>query len=162
MLEAGEDPLYIARRMTRFASEDIGNADPQALSVSIAAMQAYHFLGAPEGYLALAQACVYLSLAVKSNAIYTGYSRAASDVRALPEYPVPLHIRNAPTKLMKDLGYGRDYLYPHNYDDALVDQDYLPEQLKSRRYYEPTDRGYEKRLKDVLSKARQRDGNIRE
>jgi len=162
MLEAGEDPLYIARRMTRFASEDIGNADPQALSVSMAAMQAYHFLGAPEGYLALAQACVYLSLAVKSNAIYTGYSRAASDVRALPEYPVPLHIRNAPTRLMKDLGYGRDYLYPHNYDDALVDQDYLPEQLKSRKYYEPMDRGYEKQLKDVLSKARQRRGNNRE
>lgn len=162
MLEAGEDPLYIARRMTRFASEDVGNADPQALSVSIAAMQAFNFLGPPEGYLALAQACLYLTLAEKSNAIYTAYGRAAADVRALPEYPVPLHIRNAPTRLMKDLGYGKDYLYPHNYQDAIVDQDYLPTELKGKRYYQPTSRGYERQLKDFLSKVRERRGNNRE
>jgi putative ATPase len=159
MLEAGEDPLYIARRMTRFASEDVGNADPQALSVSIAAMQAYHFLGAPEGYLALAQACVYLSLAEKSNAIYTAYAQAAADVQKLPEYPVPLHIRNAPTKLMKELGYGRDYLYPHDHEGAVVNQEFLPEQLKDRTYYRPTERGYENKLKDFLNKVRQVRGN---
>jgi putative ATPase len=159
MLEAGEDPLYIARRMTRFASEDVGNADPQALSISIAAMEAYNLLGAPEGYLALAQACVYLTLAAKSNAIYTAYGRATTDVRTLPEYQVPLHIRNAPTKLLKDLGYGRNYLYPHDYEDGLVEQDYLPDQLKGRRYYEPTERGYEKQLKEYLNKARITRGN---
>jgi putative ATPase len=159
MLEAGEDPLYVARRMTRFASEDVGNADPQALAVSMAAMQAFHFLGAPEGYLALAQACLYLTLAEKSNAVYTAYSHAAADVHSLPEYPVPLHIRNAPTKLMKDLGYGRDYLYPHDYEGALVDQDYLPKELKERRYYEPTGRGYEKHLSEFLARVRKSHGN---
>jgi putative ATPase len=159
MLEAGEDPLYVARRMTRFASEDVGNADPQALGVAIAAMQAFSFLGPPEGYLALAQACVYLTLAEKSNAVYTGYSRAASDVRTLPEYPVPLHIRNAPTKLMKEIGYGRDYLYPHDFEDALVKQDYLPEQLTDKRYYEPKDRGYERRLREFMEKARKAHGH---
>lgn len=159
MLEAGEDPLYVARRMTRFASEDIGNADPQALGIAIAAMQAFHFLGAPEGYLALAQACVYLTLAEKSNATYTAYGRAASDVRNLPEYPVPLHIRNAPTKLMKEIGYGRDYLYPHDYDEALVKQDYLPEQLRNKRYYQPKDRGYERKMKEFLEKVRKVHGN---
>jgi putative ATPase len=159
MLEAGEDPLYVARRMTRFASEDVGNADPQALSVCIAAMEAFNFLGPPEGYLALAQACVYLALAEKSNAVYTAYSRAAADVRNLPEYPVPLHIRNAPTKLMKELGYGRDYLYPHDFEDALVGQNYLPEPLLGKRYYEPKERGYEKRMKEFLEKARKARGN---
>jgi putative ATPase len=159
MLEAGEDPLYVARRMTRFASEDVGNADPQALGVAIAAMQAFSFLGPPEGYLALAQACVYLSLAEKSNAVYAGYSRAASDVRTLPEYPVPIHIRNAPTKLMKEIGYGRDYLYPHDYEDALVKQDYLPAELKNKRYYEPRERGYEKKLREFLEKARKAHGD---
>src|SRR5208283_838827 len=142
MIEAGEDPLYIARRMTRFASEDVGNADPQALSMAIDGMQAFRFLGAPEGYLALAQVCVYLSCAEKSNAVYTAYNDAVADVRNLPEYSVPLHIRNAPTGLMKDLGYGHNYLYPHDYDDALVSQAYLPEGLKGRRYYEPKNRGY--------------------
>ena len=155
MIEAGEDPLYIARRMVRFASEDVGNADPQALSIAIAGMQAFHFLGAPEGYLALAQVCVYLSCAEKSNAVYAAYDLAAADVRSLPEYPVPLHIRNAPTGLMKDLGYGRDYLYPHDYEDALVGQTYLPEQLKGRRYYEPKNRGYETKFKEFLEKARE-------
>ena len=162
MLEAGEDPLYIARRMTRFASEDVGNADPQALSVSLAAMEAFNFLGPPEGFLALAQACVYLSLAQKSNAVYTAYSNAAADVRNLPEYPVPQHIRNAPTRLMKELGYGRDYLYPHDFDDALVGQAYLPEPLQGRRYYEPKERGFETRLKEFLEKARRARGNFGE
>jgi len=154
MIEAGEDPLYIARRMARFASEDVGNADPGALSIAVAGMQAFHFLGAPEGYLALAQVCVYLSAAEKSNAVYTAYNDAVADVRNLPEYPVPLHIRNAPTGLMKDLGYGHNYLYPHNYDDALVSQAYLPEGLKGRRYYEPKNRGYETKLREFLEKAR--------
>jgi putative ATPase len=145
--------------MTRFASEDVGNADPQALSVSIAAMQAFHFLGAPEGYLAIAQACLYLTLAEKSNAVYTAYNHAAADVRNEPEYPVPLHIRNAPTKLMKDLGYGDNYLYPHAYEGGMVKQDYLPEELKGRRYYKPTDRGYEKKLKEFMEKARRVHGD---
>jgi putative ATPase len=162
MLEAGEDPLYIARRMTRFASEDVGNADPQALSVSIAAMEAFKFLGPPEGYLALAQACVYLSLAEKSNAIYTAYGKAAKDVRSLPEYPVPLHIRNAPTNLMKDLGYGRDYRYPHDYAGAIVKQDYLPAELIDRQYYSPTERGYEKQLREYMDRTGKPHGDIGE
>jgi putative ATPase len=158
ILEAGEDPLYVARRMVRFASEDVGNADPQALSVSMAAMQAYNFIGAPEGYLALAQACIYLTLAEKSNAVYTAYGAARKDVYALPEYPVPLHIRNAPTKLMKELGYSDGYLYPHDFDDALVKQEYLPEPLKERQYYRPTERGTEKKLKEFMERARRARG----
>jgi putative ATPase len=158
MLEAGEDPLYIARRMTRFASEDVGNADPQALSISIAAMEAFKFLGAPEGYLALAQTCVYLTLSQKSNATYLAYSKVAADVRSLPEYPVPLHIRNAPTKLMKDLGYGQDYLYPHDFKDGLVGQEYLPDQLRDRQYYQPTDRGIEKRFKEFMEAVKRTHG----
>ncbi len=154
MIEGGEDPLYIARRMVRFASEDIGNADPQALAVSMAAMQSFNFLGAPEGYLALAQAAVYLACAEKSNAIYTAYAHAASDVHKLPEYPVPMHIRNAPTKLMEDLGYGRDYLYPHDHEGGLVGQTYLPDPLKEKQYYHPTDRGYERTINTFLDKAR--------
>jgi putative ATPase len=159
MIEAGEDPLYVARRMVRFASEDVGNADPGALSVAIAGMQAFHFLGAPEGYLALAQTCVYLSCAEKSNAVYTAYNEAVADVRNLPEFPVPLHIRNAPTGLMKDLGYGHNYLYPHDYDGALVGQVYLPEALKQRKYYEPKGRGYEIKLREFLDKARKIQGD---
>ncbi len=154
MIEAGEDPLYVARRMVRFASEDVGNADPQALPISIAAMQAYHFLGAPEGYLALAQACLYLTLSEKSNAVYKAYGAVEADVRNLPEYPVPLHIRNAPTKLMKELGYGEGYLYPHDYEGGLVGQEYLPEPLKGKSYYRPTERGDEKRLRQFLERAR--------
>lgn len=154
MIEGGEDPLYIARRMVRFASEDIGNADPQALTLTISAMQAFNFIGPPEGHLALAQACIYLSLSEKSNAIYEAYNRVNSDVRELPEYPVPFHLRNAPTKLMSELGYGRDYLYPHQFKDAMVKQDYFPEPLKNKRYYRPTDRGYERRLKEFMEKVR--------
>lgn len=154
MLESGEDPLYIARRLVRFASEDVGNADPHALQLTVAAMQSFNFIGPPEGYLALAQACIYLSLCEKSNAVYRAYGAAASDVRNMPEYAVPLHIRNAPTSLMRELGYSKGYLYPHDYDEGLVKQDYMPEALKGRRYYHPTDRGYEKKLKDFLEKAK--------
>ena len=150
MLEAGEDPLYIARRMVRFASEDVGNADPQALQVAIAAMEAFHFIGLPEGNLALAQAAVYLATAPKSNAIYTAYQKVQRDIRELENMPVPLHIRNAPTKLMEDLGYGKDYKYPHDYPDHFVEEEYLPENIKGRTYYHPTEQGFEKEIKRRL------------
>jgi len=150
MLEAGEDPLYIARRMIRFASEDIGMADPQALQVTVAAQQAFHFVGLPEGNLALAQAAVYLATAPKSNAIYTAYQRVQRDIREVENMPVPLHIRNAPTQLMEDLGYGKDYKYPHDYPDHFVEEEYLPENLKGRTYYHPTEQGFEKEIKKRL------------
>jgi putative ATPase len=150
MLEAGEDPLYIARRMIRFASEDVGIADPQALQVAVAAMEAFHFIGLPEGDLALAQAAVYLATAPKSNALYAGYLRVKKDVRELENMPVPLHIRNAPNKLMEDLGYGKDYKYPHDYPDHFVEEEYLPENLKGRTYYHPTEQGFEKEIKKRL------------
>jgi putative ATPase len=150
MLEAGEDPLYIARRMVRFASEDVGNADPQALQVAIAAMKAFHFIGLPEGNLALAQAAVYLATAPKSNAIYTAYQKVQRDIRELKNMPVPLHIRNAPTQLMEDLGYGKDYKYPHDYPDHFVEEEYLPENIKGRTYYHPTEQGFEKEIKKRL------------
>jgi putative ATPase len=146
MLDAGEDPLYVARRLVRFASEDVGNADPGALSVTLAAKEAYHFLGSPEGELALAQATLYLALAPKSNAVYEAYGAARRDITERPAEPVPLHIRNAPTRLMKDLGYGGGYQYAHDFPDARVDQDHLPDALRGRRYYQPTDRGLEAEL----------------
>jgi len=154
MIEGGEDPLYILRRLVRFASEDVGNADPYAITLAISATEAFKFIGPPEGYLALAQATVYLSLCEKSNAVYKAYGVVSRDVRDLPGYPVPMHIRNAPTKLMGELGYGKGYLYPHDYEDALVEQTYLPEELLSKRYYRPTGRGYEKKLQEFLVKAR--------
>jgi putative ATPase len=154
MLEAGEDPLYLARRMVRFASEDIGNADPQALQVALAAREAFHFIGFPEGKLALAQAAVYLATAPKSNALYTAYASAEADVRREGALPVPLHIRNAPTGLMKKLGYGKGYRYAHSYPGAYTRQEYLPEKLKKRVYYHPTDRGFEKIIGDRLLKWR--------
>jgi len=154
MLEGGEDPLYIMRRMVRFASEDIGNANPFALTLTISAMEAFKFIGPPEGYLSLAQVCLYLSLCEKSNAVYTAYSRVSKDVRNLPEYPVPMHIRNAPTKLMGELGYGDGYLYPHDFNDAIVKQSYFPDEIKNKRYYHPTDRGHEKILKEFMEKVR--------
>jgi putative ATPase len=154
MLEAGEDPLYLARRMVRFASEDIGNADPQALQVAISAKEAFHFVGLPEGTLALAQAAVYLATAPKSNAIYRAYASAVNDVKREGSLPVPLHIRNAPTRLMKDLGYGKGYRYAHSYDQAYVQQEYLPEKLTGRRYYNPTERGFEKIIKTRLHQWR--------
>jgi putative ATPase len=144
MLAAGEDPLYIARRMIRFASEDVGNADPRALAVAMDAMQAFHFLGTPEGELALAQAAVYLATAPKSNSLYVGYGRVRQTIGRTGTLPVPLHIRNAPTRLMKDLGYGRDYKYAHDYENAYVPQDYLPDALSGERFYRPSDRGFEK------------------
>ncbi len=146
MLEAGEDPMYIARRLVRFASEDIGNADPQALQVAINAMQAFHFIGVPEGKLALAQAATYLAVAPKSNALYRAYDEAAGDVHEHGPLPVPLWIRNAPTGLMKNLGYGKGYEYPHDDPDAVVDQEYFPEELVNRRYYRPVERGFEREI----------------
>jgi len=154
MLEAGEDPLYIARRMIRFASEDVGNADPQALQVAVSAMEAFHFIGLPEGDLALAQATVYLATAPKSNALYTAYQRVQRDVRELENMPVPLHIRNPVTSLMRDLGYGEDYKYPHDYPDHFVEEEYLPENLKGRIYYHPSDQGFEREIKVRLEKWR--------
>jgi len=150
MLESGEDPLYIARRMIRFASEDVGNADPQALQVTVSAMEAFHFIGLPEGDLALAQAAVYLATAPKSNAIYTAYQRVRKDVRELENMPVPLHIRNAPTSLMEDLGYGKGYQYPHDFPDHFVEEEYLPENLKGKIYYHPSDQGFEREIKRRL------------
>ena len=150
MLEAGEDPLYIARRMIRFASEDVGMADPQALQVAVAAMEAFHFIGLPEGNLALAQAAIYLATAPKSNALYAAYQQVQRDIREVENMPVPLHIRNAPTTLMKDLGYGKDYKYPHDYPDHYVEEEYLPENLRGRTYYHPTELGFEKEIKKRL------------
>jgi len=154
MLESGEDPLYVARRLVRFASEDVGNADPAALTLTLAAKDAYHFLGSPEGELALAQATLYLALAPKSNAVYTAFDAAKADVHERPAEPVPLHIRNAPTGLMKDLGYGRGYQYAHDAPDARVDQEHLPEALRGRHYYEPTDRGLEAEMRRRLAEWR--------
>lgn len=144
MIEAGEDPLYVARRMVRFASEDVGLADPQALNIALLSMQAFHFLGLPEGELALAEAAVYLATAPKSNAIYLAYEKAQSDVKEKGALPVPLQIRNAPTKLMEELGYGKGYRYAHDYPEGIVEQEYFPQELGVRSYYQPTDRGLEK------------------
>ena len=152
MLMAGEDPLYLARRLVRFASEDVGNADPRALTVTIDAMQAYHFLGSPEGELALAQAAVYLATAPKSNALYAGYGQVRATIEKTGTLPVPLHIRNAPTKLMKELDYGKGYRYAHDFADAYIPQEYLPDELRGEgsRFYRPTDRGYEKIIGERL------------
>lgn len=150
MLMAGEDPFYIARRMVRFASEDIGNADPYALRVALAAMEAFRFLGPPEGELALAQAAIYLATATKSNSIYAAYGRVRETIKKTGALPVPMHIRNAPTRLMKDLGYGKDYKYAHNYEDAYAPQYHLPESLQGDIYYSPQERGYEKLIKQRL------------
>jgi putative ATPase len=154
MLSAGEDPLYIARRMVRFASEDVGNADPNALGVALNAMEAFRFLGAPEGELALAQAAVYLATSPKSNSIYSAYGKVKGAIKASGALPVPFHIRNAPTGLMTELGYGKDYKYSHDYEDAYIPQDYLPEKLEGRTYYVPTDRGFEKTIKQRLDRWR--------
>jgi putative ATPase len=151
MLEAGEDPLYIARRMVRFASEDVGNADPQALSVTIAARDAFHFLGSPEGDLALAQAAIYLATAPKSNAAYVALDQARSEVRKSGHLPVPMHIRNAPTGLMKNLGYGAGYQYDHDAEDHYAGQEFLPERLKGQKYYTPTEYGFERKIKERLA-----------
>jgi putative ATPase len=155
MLSAGEDPLYIARRMVRFASEDIGNADPPALGVALNAMEAFRFLGPPEGELALAQAAVYLATAPKSNSIYRAYGEVQETVASAGSLPVPLHIRNAPTALMKDIGYGRGYQYAHDFKDAFTPQDYLPDELRGRIFYQPSGRGYERTVKERLERWRE-------
>jgi putative ATPase len=154
MIEAGEDPLYVARRLVRFASEDVGLADPQALVVAMAAQQAVHFIGLPEGGLALAELVVYLAAAPKSNAVYKAYGEAAEDALATRADPVPLWIRNAPTGLMKDLGYGKGYRYAHDEADGVSAMDCLPEALAGRRYYRPTSRGAEADLAARLEAAR--------
>jgi len=147
MLMAGEDPLFICRRMIRFASEDIGLADPNALQVALAAFEAWQKVGPPEAELALAEAAVYQALAPKSNALYLAEKAVKAEIEATGPEPVPLHIRNAPTSLMKRLGYARGYLYPHNYPGARVEQEYLPEKMKNRLFYRPTDRGFEKEIR---------------
>jgi putative ATPase len=144
MLEGGEDPLYVARRLIRVASEDVGLADPQALVVAMSAQQAVHFLGMPECDLALAEAVIYLATAPKSNELYTAYSRAKEDAHEYAADPVPLYLRNPTTTLMKKAGYGDGYLYPHDFPNRLVDQEYFPPRLAGRRYYAPSDFGYEK------------------
>ena len=146
MVEAGEDPLYIARRLVRFASEDVGNADPAALPLAVAAKDAVHFIGMPEGNTALAQAVIYLATAPKSNAVYAAYNRAAADAHGDAAEPVPLHLRNAPTRLMKDLDYGKGYQYAHDDPAAVTGMDCLPPAIAGRRYYRPTTRGYEKEV----------------
>jgi putative ATPase len=154
MLESGEDPLYLARRMVRMASEDIGLAEPGALAVTLAARDAFDFLGAPEGHLALAQAAVYLSLAPKSNALYTAAGEVRDDVAKTEADPVPLHLRNAVTGLMKNVGYGKGYKYAHDFDDKITDMSCLPENLAGRAYYQPTDQGFEQRLRQRLAEIR--------
>jgi putative ATPase len=146
MLEAGEDPKYVARRLIRFASEDIGNADPQALAIAVAAKDAVHFIGMPEGNTALAQCVLYLATAPKSNAVYMAYNDAAEAAKTDFAAPVPLHIRNAPTKLMKELDYGKGYKYAHDEPDAVANMDCLPDNLKGREFYKPTDFGFEKEI----------------
>jgi putative ATPase len=146
MLEAGEDPLYIARRMIRFASEDIGMADPQALVIAMAAQQAVNFIGMPEGNLALAEAAVYLATAPKSNSLNTAYSKVQDAIKKGASESVPLHLRNAVTPLMKDLGYGKDYKYAHDYPDHVVEQEHLPGTLKDKKFYTPGTLGYERQV----------------
>lgn len=150
MIEAGEDPLFIARRMIIFASEDIGNADPQALQVAVAAKDAVHFVGLPEGRIPLAQAVTYLASAPKSNASYKAMLAAAKDVEEKGALPVPLHLRNAPTSLMEKLGYGKDYKYAHNFPEHIVEQEHLPKELSGRKYYSPGQSGYEKQIEERL------------
>jgi len=160
MIEAGEDPLFIARRMVIFAAEDIGNADPQALQVALAAKDAVHFVGLPEGRIPLAQAAIYLASAPKSNASYKAMVAAAQDVKERGALPVPHHLRNAPTALMQQLGYGKDYKYAHDYEDQIIDQQHLPAELLGKRYYAPSDSGYERQIQARL-KARQDKRNER-
>ena len=157
MLEAGEDPLFIARRMVIFASEDIGNADPSAVQVAVAVKDAFHFVGMPEGWIPLSQGVTYLASAPKSNASYKAYLSALEDVKEKGSLGVPLHIRNAPTPLMKDLGYGKGYKYPHNHS-GHIEQSYLPEELQGKEYYKPTENGFDKEIKKRLAsyKAKQK------
>jgi len=167
MLAAGEDPLYVARRMVRFASEDVGLADPQALALTLHAKEAYDFLGSPEGELALAEAVVYLAAAPKSNRIYTAYGAVQSEIEKSPHEPVPLQIRNAVTSLMKEIGYGKSYQYAHDSAMETTDMETMPERLKGRTYYVPGELGFEKEMRKRIDwwdalKARIREGKARE
>jgi len=151
MIAAGEEPLYIARRMIRFASEDIGNADPYALDIALRATETFRILGHPEGELALAQAALYLATAPKSNSIYVAWGKVQKTIQESEGFPVPFHIRNAPTRLMKELGYGDGYQYANDFQNAWSPQEYLPEPLKNKRFYQPTDRGYEKTIQQRMA-----------
>jgi putative ATPase len=162
MLEAGEDPLYIARRLVRFASEDVGMADPQALVVAIAAQQAIHFIGMPEGNLALAEAAVYLATAPKSNSLYEAYSRVQEEIKHGASESVPLHLRNPVTPLMEDMGYGEDYKYAHDYPEHFVEQQHLPDSLKDKKFYTPGKLGYEKQVVARLKAWWQKKGKPKE
>ncbi len=155
MLQGGDDPLYIARRLIRFASEDIGMADPRALQVALAGRDAFQMLGSPEGELALLQSVVYLATAPKSNALYRTEHAVDRAIRKTGSLPVPLHLRNAPTTMMKEMGYGRGYRYAHDHGEGLVDQEHLPSELKGQRYYHPTDRGYEGIVRQRLQRWRE-------
>ncbi len=158
MLDGGCDPLYVARRVVRMASEDIGNADPRALQLCLNAWQVQERLGSPEGELAIAQAVIYLAVAAKSNAVYSAFSESQKDASTQPSYDVPMHIRNAPTQMMKDMGYGEDYNYAHNFDDAFVPgENYFPDALHERRYYEPVNRGMEIQISEKLKMLRDMD-----
>jgi putative ATPase len=156
MLLAGEDPLFIGRRMIRFASEDIGLADPNALQVALAAFEAWQKVGPPEAEIALAEAAVYLASAPKSNALYLAEKAVKTEIEHSGPQPVPLHIRNAPTRLMKNLGYGQGYLYPHDYAGGWVEQQYLPDKVKRRIFYRPTERGFEKEIRKRISEGRKK------
>ncbi|MBI2818763.1 MAG: replication-associated recombination protein A [Acidobacteria bacterium] len=155
MLEAGEDPMYVARRLVRFASEDVGLANPQALPLSVAAMQAVHFVGMPEGALALAEAAVFMALSPKSNSLYTGYDAARADIEQTVAEPVPLHLRNAPTPLMKAEGYGAGYEYAHDLEEKVSAMECLPPALAGRQYYHPTDQGLEEKFRKRLEEIRE-------
>jgi len=154
MIEGGEEPLFIARRLLIFASEDVGNADPRALQLAVACKESVEFVGMPEGFYPLSQCAVYLAAAPKSNASGTAYKRALEAVRQHGALPVPLHLRNAATGLMKELGYARNYRYPHDHEDGYVTEDYLPREVRTRRYYRPTDRGFEARIAERLNEIR--------
>src|SRR5262245_24432220 len=154
MIEAGEDPLFIVRRMVIFAAEDIGNADPHALSLAVATKEAVHFVGLPEARIPLAQAAMYLATAPKSNASYKAMLAALEDVKKHGPLPVPLHLRNAPTKLMKGLGYGKGYQYAHDSEGAVINQQHLPDTLRERRYYQPSERGHEQVIRERMAESR--------
>ncbi len=162
MLERGDDPMYVARRLVRFASEDVGLADPAALELAVAAQQALHFIGLPEGVLALAEITAYLALAPKSNALYSAYNQVRDDVNNTRNDPVPMHLRNAPTAFMQKEGFGKGYKYAHDYDEGVIGQQNLPDNLKDRRYYQPTDRGFEKELGRRLERIQEIYKNTRE
>ncbi|CAN5749197.1 replication-associated recombination protein A [soil metagenome] len=155
MLERGDDPLYVARRLVRFASEDVGLADPHALPLAMAAQQAVHFIGLPEGALALAELVIYLALAPKSNAVYLAYGAATADVAETRNDPVPMHLRNAPTRMMKEMGFGKGYRYAHDYEEGVIGQQNLPDNLEGRKYYVPTNRGYEQELDRRIASIRE-------